>query len=82
MSICIAIPTNKRFKDLTGKKFNRLTVIGYLGRRSHSSAWMCQCDCGAIVEVSAGTRRSISRYRRCTRMEGVGANAGPLHRSK
>ena len=39
-----------RFKDLTGQKFNRLTVIQYLSK----SKWQCKCDCGNIVEVQGG----------------------------
>ncbi len=39
-----------RFKDLTGQKFNRLTVLG-LGKRNASGQiqWKCKCDCGNIV---------------------------------
>ena len=38
------------FKDLTGKKFNRLTVLG-LGKRNSSGQiqWKCKCNCGNIV---------------------------------
>ena len=38
------------FKDLTGQKFNRLTVLG-LGERNSSGQiqWKCKCDCGNIV---------------------------------
>ena len=38
------------FKDLTGQKFNRLTVLG-LGERNSSGQiqWKCRCDCGNIV---------------------------------
>lgn len=38
------------FKDLTGKKFNRLTVIG-LGERNkfNQIQWKCKCDCGKII---------------------------------
>lgn len=38
------------FKDLTGQKFNKLTVIK-LGKRNSSGQvqWECQCDCGNIV---------------------------------
>jgi len=35
------------FKDLTGRKFNSLTVIGIAGRNSRGKAlWACVCDCG------------------------------------
>jgi len=39
-----------KFEDLTGKKFNRLTVLG-LGKRNSSRQlqWECRCDCGNII---------------------------------
>ena len=39
-----------KFVDLTGQKFNRLTVLG-LGTRNTSGQiqWRCKCDCGNIV---------------------------------
>lgn len=33
-------PSN--FKDITDQKFNRLTVIEYVGKFK----WLCVCDCG------------------------------------
>lgn len=44
-------PTHKRFKDLTGNKFNRLTVTGLAGKRpniegTHYYLWNCICECG------------------------------------
>ena len=41
------------FKDLTGQKFNRLTVLE-LGERNSSGQiqWKCKCDCGNIVLVT------------------------------
>lgn len=40
----------REIKDLTGQKFNRLTVIG-LGERNSCGKiqWKCKCDCGKIV---------------------------------
>ena len=35
-------------KDLTGKKFNRLTAIQYMGK----SRWLCKCECGKESVVS------------------------------
>ena len=36
-----------KFKDLTGMKFNRLTVIEQAGRDSYNKIlWLCRCDCG------------------------------------
>jgi hypothetical protein len=40
--------------DLTGKKFNHLTVIRYYGRGKYKHLWECLCDCGnkKIVDSS------------------------------
>lgn len=39
------------FKDLSGKKFNRLFVLGFAGKIPRCK-WFCKCDCGKIVLVS------------------------------
>lgn len=41
--------------DLTGKRFNRLTVIEPTEKRASDRCiiWKCQCDCGNEVEVSS-----------------------------
>ena len=54
---------NMRRIDLTGQKFNRLTVIKYVGK----SSWLCKCDCGneAIVggwELKSGNIKSCGCY--------------------
>lgn len=34
-------------KDITGKKFGRLTAIEYVGKNScRHSLWLCECECG------------------------------------
>lgn len=36
-----------KFQDLTGRTFNKLTVVKYLGQvRTGQSRWLCRCDCG------------------------------------
>lgn len=47
------------FKDLTGQKFNRLTVLG-LGERNSSGQvqWKCRCDCGNIVLATTNYLKS------------------------
>lgn len=45
------IPTSKRFQDLTGRRFTRLTVMGYLGQKDGRTRWLCVCDCGAEVQA-------------------------------
>lgn len=37
---------NGLYKDLTGRRFGRWTVISRAGLRTKSSAWNCRCDCG------------------------------------
>jgi hypothetical protein len=38
---------NKRYIDLTGQKFNRLTPIKYM----NGSKWLCKCICGKEIVV-------------------------------
>lgn len=39
---------------LTGLKFDRLYVNGFLEVRKGQRIWSCTCDCGAIVDASTG----------------------------
>lgn len=39
-------------KDLTGKRFGLLLVIGQAGKNKHGQPkWLCQCDCGKTKVV-------------------------------
>ena len=41
-----------KFMDLTGQKYNRLTVLEYAGRDKYNcTMWKCRCDCGNIKVV-------------------------------
>ena len=42
----VAVPRDRRFKDLTGKRFGKWTVRHYLGKRGKVPYWWCACDCG------------------------------------
>lgn len=45
----------KIVKDLTGKKFNMLTVIKMAERKEGEEIkWVCRCDCGNVLEVHGG----------------------------
>lgn len=48
------------FNDLTGKKFGRLLVIEYAGKRHRQMLWECLCECGTTKIVLAGNLRSGS----------------------
>lgn len=37
--------------DLTGRVFNRLTVIRRSGTKRRYAVWECQCSCGAVTHV-------------------------------
>jgi hypothetical protein len=49
------LKNRKNFKDLTGKKFGRLTVIEFYGNWCGSKpkitqrAWLCKCECGNFI---------------------------------
>ena len=63
------IPTSPKFRDLTGKRFGRLTVISFGGYAKKLTKWKCRCDCGTETVVqsgnlSSGTTTSCGCYRR------------------
>lgn len=48
-----------KFEDLTGQKFNRLTVIKRADNIGKHTAWYCNCDCGiADVIVTSDNLKS------------------------
>jgi hypothetical protein len=48
----VKLPTNPRFKDLTGKVFGRWTVESYAGTAPDTRAkWNCLCSCGTSMKV-------------------------------
>lgn len=49
---CGCSGVDNTFKDLTGKRFGRWTVLLYFRRDKYDRAmWLCQCDCGNTKEV-------------------------------
>ena len=48
-----------KFMDLTGQKYNRLTVLEYAGRDKYNRPlWKCKCDCGNIRIVNSHALRT------------------------
>ena len=41
------------FRDLSGKRFGRLLVIGPVAKKWRNYVWGCVCDCGAEVQVKS-----------------------------
>lgn len=67
--VTLGIPINKKIIDLTGRKFEKLLVISYAGRRSKTTYWKCVCDCGnerlvASENLKRGLSKSCGCYRR------------------
>lgn len=48
-----------KIKDISGRKFGRLTVIKYAYTdKRHTAIWLCKCDCGNIKEVRGDNLRN------------------------
>lgn len=48
------MPKRGEYQDLTGMKFNRLTVLRLLERTPRRRyVWLCKCDCGNDVKVTS-----------------------------
>jgi hypothetical protein len=49
-------------KNLTGQRFGRLTVEGYVDPKranlNRQQCWLCRCDCGKVTIVPAGSLKS------------------------
>lgn len=48
----------KRFNDLTGMRFGRLTVISRAENKHRAVAWNCKCDCGNMRVIKADSLTS------------------------
>lgn len=48
----------RKYKDLTGMKFGRLTVIGIDDRGTRKAYWNCICDCGNAKSVRSDSLQS------------------------
>lgn len=56
----IPLPTNHRFRDLTGQTFSRLHVIRFVG----SGKWLCVCECGT-EKVVVGKQITRGQSKSC-----------------
>lgn len=69
------VSTNKRFHDLTGRTFERLTVLEYAGKRVRASGvamhyWKCACSCGEnMFATSSNLTRNHTRSCGCLLIE-------------
>lgn len=81
-------------KSYLGKRFGRLLVIKFAGRRHRNALWLCQCDCGVDNKVVAQPDLQCGRTKSCgclnreqrfqntrTHGETVGRNQSPEYRA-
>ena len=47
-----------KMKDLTGKKYNKLTIIKFAGKINGHNTWLCQCDCGNFKILSTNVLKT------------------------
>jgi hypothetical protein len=66
---CLAreLTIERGLKDLTGQKFNRVTVLEYIGSYKHGGAlYKCKCDCGnELITPGKSLTRKHSPTRSC-----------------
>ena len=65
---------NACLKDMTGRRFGRLVVIGESNRRNKSRGvyWNCKCDCGQNKEIDGSSlRRGVTKSCGCLAKERV-----------
>lgn len=61
-----------RFEDLTGRVFDRLTVLEYLGQTRSGSYWLCECSCGNFVKAYGNNlKRPIRQSCGCINKENL-----------
>ena len=54
-----------KFRDLTGQKFGKFTVVKYIGQNSSKrSTWLCRCDCGT-EKIMNGHRLTSGDIKSC-----------------
>ena len=65
------MPNNKRFLNLTGLTFGRLTVIEYKGSSpTGKKRWLCKCNCGSVsVATTSSLRKGSTRSCGCLHRE-------------
>ncbi len=49
---CLKSRPTWNFKDLSGQRFGKLTVISRANNKHNRVAWSCKCDCGNVVSVT------------------------------
>lgn len=66
----------RKREDMIGKKFGRLTVVGFHGVKNHHAQWLCQCECGLTTlsyayQLNSGKKQSCGCLRTEKAMERI-----------
>jgi len=74
-------PLSKPKIDLTGNRVGRLLILEYAQPNDSRRAWVCQCDCGARVEIRGvnlrtGKTKSCGCFKADRMAEGIGKRHG------
>jgi hypothetical protein len=69
--------------DLTGKKYGKLTVLEFMGKKKRHYMWRCKCDCGNECIVSSdnlnsGNTKSCGCLRKDKIIDMIGKRFGYL----
>jgi hypothetical protein len=56
----------RRFKDITGRRFGRLLVVGFAGMSAagNGAQWRCRCECGQ-AKIFLGSNLRYGRTQSC-----------------
>ena len=56
---CLRLENSRKYKDLTGMRFHKLTVLWPAERRdSGNIVWECKCDCGKTTFVGGSNLKN------------------------
>lgn len=71
---CEACNRHKSTTDETNKTYGKLTVKSYAGIKKQRKMWLCECDCGNLIEVSTTDLRtgSVSSCGKCPEKQSLG----------
>lgn len=58
------LPRKSKYRDISGKIFDQLKVLKYLGTKHDCALWLCRCYCGRTIEL---TIAQLNRTNRPTR---------------
>ena len=76
---CGCFQKQKVVKDEIGHKYGKLTVLQRAANRGHRAYWVCQCECGNIVEISGTNLRQGQQSCGCGQIKNrIGNKYGKL----